>query len=506
MKEQVKDENISIDCLKQEYENKISDLTKSYDIKIKSMQNQIDHLLKIAFGKKSEKRKPIPDNELRLNLIFEDDIEMDTTEEDSSEEAQEKIEVKYKRNKKKRRPVRVSIPEHLPRVERVIEPSNIPEGAKRIGEEISEQIAYNPGDFYVDRIIRPKYALKGNEGVIIGDMPEQTLPKSNAHHSLLSHILVSKFVDHLPFYRQIQIFNRQNLDISDSTMNNWYNSTTDLLQVVYDEMKSELISENYIQADESPIKVKSSHKKEGLHDGYMWVYRSPIKRLVIFDYNNSRAKEAPFDFLRNFSGHVQTDGYAGYSKLFKRQGIKAMACMAHARRKFIEAEKENKKAAQIMINYYASLYEIESCIRKSNFTPQEIVSTRKKKAVPILNKMKEWLDENKNKYLPKSTIKKAIDYNLNLWHRLIVYVNNADFEIDNNLIENSIRPLALGRKNYLFAGSENSANKIAVMYSLFASCKANNVNPYKWLCFVLENINRTKKSQISNLFPANFKK
>ena len=418
-------------------------------------------------------------------------------------------EITYTRTKPvedKKRPVRVPLPSHLPRVEETIEPEGLEEGAVKIGEEVTEILEYNPARLYVRKIIRPKYAFpKGKtEGIIIGELPSLPIPKGNAGASLLAHIMVSKYVDHLPFYRQIQIYKRQGLVLTGSTINGWFNATAELLKPLYDVLAHEVLDSDYLQADESPIGVQSSHKKGALHTGYQWVYRSPIKRQVLFKYHHGRGHEAPQALLKDFTGVLQTDGYKAYQSMRTNGEITMLACMAHARRYFEKALDNDTLLAQTMLKQMQRLYEIERKAKEREISNQVRKRYRQLYALPVLDEMEAWLKENISQVLPKSAIGKAIAYTLNLWPRLKGYINDGRYEIDNNMIENAIRPLALGRKNYLFAGSHNAAQHAAMFYSFFASCKINGVNPLEWLTDVLNCIPEHKANKLTELLPNNW--
>jgi transposase len=460
------------------------------------LKQELNQLKRLIFGSKSERF--IPNDEAQLNLF------------DNPEEAvleKQVKEITYKRKKpakEKKQAVRTKLPSHLPRVEEIVEPKIVEEGSKKIGEEITEILEYNPAKIFVRKIVRPKYAKPQNNGVVIAELPSLPIPKGNAGASMLAHLAVSKFVDHLPFYRQIQIFKRQNLIISDSTLNGWFNATSDLLSPLYDALQKQVLQSDYIQADESPIGVQDSHKKGSLHTGYQWVYRAPVKRLVLFKYHPSRERKAPEQMLNNFSGTLQTDGYQVYKNMNTKGNIKQLACMAHARRYFEKALDNDKSRAEYILKQIQKLYEIERKSRERIIDFETRKRYRQLYAKPILEEIKVWLKQNILQVLPKSAIGKAIAYTLKLWTQLEQYIDDGKFEIDNNLIENAIRPLALGRKNYLFAGSHKAAQRISMFYSFFATCKINDVEPLAWLTDVLNRISEHKANKLKELLPQNW--
>lgn len=482
--ENTKNEQITIS--KAEYEKLLSE--NEY------LKRQLNELKRMIFGKKSERFVPADDSQLHLFDLPAQEVPEKETEE-----------ITYKREKsgkEKQKPIRAKLPAHLPRTEEVIEPETIEEGSKKIGEDITEILEYNPSKLFVRKIIRPKYAKPENDGVVIAELPSLPIPKGNAGASMLAHLAVSKFVDHLPFYRQIQIFKRQNLFLSKSTLNGWFNASSDLLVPLYNVLQNRILESDYIQADESPIGVQDSHKKGTLHRGYQWVYRSPVERLVLFKYHPSRERKAPENMLINFSGSLQTDGYKAYQSMKTKSRITHLACMAHARRYFEKALDNDKMRAEYMLSQIQRLYKIERKSRERNIDFETRKRYRQLCAKPVLGEIKEWLDDNHLKVLPKSAIGKAIVYTLNLWPRLTEYVSCGKYEIDNNLIENAIRPLALGRKNYLFAGSHQAAQRAAMFYSFFATCKINGTEPLAWLTDVLNRISEHKANKLSELLPA----
>lgn len=475
---------------KQEYEKLLSE--NQY------LKQQLEELKRLIFGSKSERFiSEINNNQLSL---FED------TQAATAHETEQVNYTRKKAQKPKQQPIRTELPSHLPCVEEVLEPEDIKEGAKRIGQEITEILEYNPSRLFVRKIVRPKYAHKDNTGIQIAELPELPIPKGNAGAGLLAHIMVSKFVDHLPYYRQIQIFKRQGVTLSDSTFNGWFNAASALLEPLYEQLKQQVLKSDYLQADESPIKVQDSHKKGRLHSGYQWVYRAPVEGLVLFNYHPGRGHEAPEKILQTFSGTLQTDGYKGYLNLDTKHKIHLLACMAHARRYFEKALDNDKKRAEYALMKIQQLYEIERKSREKEIPFDTRKRYRQIFARPILEQLEIWLKENISQTLPKSAIGKAIAYTVNLWAKLKGYIEDGKYEIDNNLIENAIRPLALGRKNYLFAGSHKAAQNAAMMYSFFATCKINDIEPWEWLSDILHRIPAHKANQLNLLLPHNWKK
>ena len=468
---------------------------RSLESTVSVLKHQLAELQRLIFGAKSERF--ISSAELATGNLFEIPV---------VEPIQKPVEeISYTRNKPedKKQPLRLELPAHLPRHEEIIEPANLPEDAKKIGEAITEVLEYEPATIYVRQIIRPKYIIGSTDEkteIVIADLPTLPIPKGNAGAGLLAHILINKFVDHLPFYRQVQIFKRQNVTIAESTITGWFNASCNLLEPLYQALKSKITATDYLMADETPIPVLTKDKPGATHKGYHWVYYDPVNKRVLFDYQKTRGREGPEEFLKNFSGHLQTDGYTAYTNL-KNKSIVLLACMAHARRKFEHALDNDPQRAEFALSKIRQLYQVEEHIREQQISPDDIKAIRHEKALPILLEMETWLKEEVYAVLPKSAIGIAFAYTLNLWPRLARYIEDGRFYIDNNLIENSIRPVALGRKNYLFAGSHEAAQQAAILYSLLASCKINNVEPFAWLKRTLEIIPDYPANQLHKLLP-----
>ncbi|MBU1900801.1 IS66 family transposase [Patescibacteria group bacterium] len=460
------------------------------------LKYQLAELKRMIYGAKSERFVP---QDIHQPTLFE------LPEEERDEKPAEYETVTRKKpGQKKRHPLRMEIPAHLPRRTEVIEPEDLPEGSKKIGETITELLEVEPANIYVRQIIRPKYIVEQDDEqtrIVTADLPTLPIPKGNAGASMLAHIIVNKFTDHLPFYRQVQIFKRQKVDIPESTIGGWFSASSKLLEPLYGTLQKHILSRDYLQADETPIPVLTKDKPGSTHKGYHWVYYDPVGRQVLFSYQPSREREGPDEMLKNFSGYLQTDGYAAYNNLKNQAQIQHMACMAHARRKF-EHAKDNEPVLvpQIMAMFH-ELYEIEREAKEKNLLQDEIKALRLLKATDILKNMKVWLDNKLLAVPPKSAFGSAVAYTLNLWPRLIRYLEDGRFQIDNNLIENSIRPVALGRKNYLFAGSHEAAQNAAMIYSLLASCKINNVEPFSWLKDTLSVIPDWPANQLDKLLP-----
>lgn len=376
---------------------------------------------------------------------------------------------------------RPKLPANLPREEVILEPTVDLTDATMIGVVETEILEYVEAKIIVKKYVRGKY-LMPDGSILIADLPSLPVPRGNVGPGLLSHLIVSKYVDHLPFYRQRQMFKRQGVELAESTINDWFHAGCDLATPLYDCLKQQVLGCDYLMADETPIAVLTDDKPGSTHKGYYWVYYNPVTKSVFFDYRKGRGSEGPTELLKDFKGALQTDGYAGYVVLDDDPNITLLACMAHARRKFDEARKNDQTRAEQALSLIQKLYDTERKARESQLDHGQRKELRIAEAKPVMDELYQWLIDNKPpKTLPQSAIGKAIEYTLNLWPRLSRYLDDGKYEIDNNLIENSIRPVALGRKNYLFAGSHEAAQRAAMIYSFFATCKINNIEPSKWM-------------------------
>jgi transposase len=457
-------------------------------LQIKALKNQI-------FGIKSEKHTTIYPGQQTLD--FGEKIDLDLPHDT------EEISVSYHRKKPKKTREdfsKISLPEDLERVTTVIEPQEDTSDMEKIGEEVTELLAIEPQKFYVKRIVRPKYAKKDKSGIVVAELPSRIIMGGKVDVSLLVTILLDKYVDHMPLYRQVKKYERLGMKLNDSTIGFWVSGTLKILEYLYEVLEDKVIGSSYLQADETTIKVLDKLKKGTSHLGYYWVYHAVETGLIVYNYNRSRGKTEPHNFLSDYNGYLQTDGYAVYETL-PNSNIQHLCCMAHARRNFFEAQGNDKARSTWILDKLQDLYAIESFARTMKITNDARFELRKKESVPVLNDMKDWLLKNVVEVLPQSAIGKSITYMLTRWEKLTLYTQNGILEIDNNLVENAMRPVALGRKNYLFAGSHDAAKRAGIIYSFIACCKNNGYNPYAWLEDTLIKLPDTKKSELHKLLP-----
>jgi transposase len=505
-------------------EKKIAQFQKVIEEKDRLIKKLTDQLawLRRKFWKASSE-KYIPADPAQRKIDF-DGLDILPEEEETIKAAASEI-ITYNRKKSehaKKQPVRLPLPEHLRREEEIIEPEGIDENWVRIGEEITEQLEHKPGELYVRRIIRHKYALKKdlqlqqelgldgilNKTVMIAPLPLLPLPRSNAGASLLAELIMGKYMYHLPFHRQISLLKLEGLKIPASTVNDWFAGCGDLLRALYYRLKEIVLQSDYIQIDESTVPV-INHEKRRAVKSYLWVVRAVMKDLVFFHYDKgSRAQKVVLELLHNYKGAVQSDGYEAYSIYENKKGVLLLGCWAHARRKFTEALKEDKTGAEYALEQIGLIYGVESMAEDQGLDYQQRAELRSRLSYPILCAFEKWIVNYMPKALPKGRMSQALTYTYSLFHRLTRYHIDGRYRIDNNLVENTIRPLALGRKNYMFCGNHDAAENAAIMYSLLGCCSASDINPRAWLTDVLTRIpyyNNDYSLDLADLLPHNWK-
>mgnify|MGYP001601869837 CR=1 FL=1 len=478
-----------------------------------ALSAEIAKLRKLIFGVKVERFVPAADVtaaglQLALDLQAETVAYCKLTDATTVEYVRTKIEVVTA--KPKSHPGRMKLPEHLRREVILLKPEGDVSGLRRMGEDITEILDYIPAELYVKQYIRPKYATplpEGGSTVLMAALPGRLLEKCMAGEGLLAQMIVDKYMDHLPIHRQLQRYQRMGVTIAQSTSNDWFRMMLNHLHALYEAHKRITLATSYLGADETPIRVMDEDKKGTTHRGFYWVYHNSEQKLVLFDYRPGRGREGPDDILKDFQGYLQTDGYSAYEAFDRRPGITLLNCMAHARRTFHEALQNDPPRAQYALSLFQQLYAIERTIKDQALTGDAVVQLRQQEAAPILQTLKTWMAEEYPKLIVKrSPIAQAMAYFIPRSGKLCIYTKDALLNIDNNLVENAIRPIAVGRKNYLFAGSHEAAQRAAMIYSLLATCKLHNINPYYWLRDVLENMHRYKTENIEGLLPQNWKK
>lgn len=487
--------------------------------RIKELTAQVAWLNRQLFGRKSEKLRAYDPN---IPDLFADEFAgLQHQAEEKRDEAVGKIEKESAEVRKQNRQNRKMI-EDLPVLEtETIEPTGVDLSLyRRIGEEITKVVKHKPGMLYVKEIIRPKYALKdstmlppaGQKGVEIAPMPLMPVDKCIADTSLLAEILLQKYEYHVPFYRQIRQYRHLGLKgLTESTLDGWFKKTVELLKPLYESLKKEVFSCDYVQADETTIPVinRGKHKAE---KEYLWMVRSVMEKLVIFHYDMGSRAGSVIESLASqyrFKGYLQCDGFAGYETAFKTNpDVRLVNCMAHIRRDFEHALGENKKEAEYGLAQIQYMYRIEHCCDKAGLSSDGRKAKRRELTRPIMEAMKTWMETEGIKYSPQSLIGKAVSYAYTRWDNMMRCLEDGRLLLDNNLAENAIRPIALGRKNYLFCGNHEAAVNMSVICSLLATCKAHDVNPRDYLKDIIAQMPYHKKSadeELLNLLPHKWK-
>lgn len=506
-------DNGTLDSLESK-NKKLEDIVKQQAEKINKLTDQLSWYRRKMWNPSRERFVPEDPNQRKIDW---DGLELLPVEEEMAKEADKEL-IAYERRKpqkEKKKAVRLPLPDDLRREEEVIEPESVDENWVRIGEEVTEVLEFKPGELYVRKIIRPKYAAKSElqiateeSRVCIASLPALPLPRSNADSSLLAEILMNKYLYHLPFYRQIAMFKQLGLRLPASTINGWFKDVSDLLRALYFRLQEVVMESDYIQVDESTIPVINDEKHKTVKS-YLWMVRSVIKKMVFFHYDKgSRAQRVIVELLRNYQGAIQTDGYEAYSIYEQKKGVLLLGCWAHARRKFEESLKEDKAGAEYALAQIGKLYQVETMADDQLLNDEQRSELRKRLAYPIMVAFEKWIVNYYPKVLPKGRMGRALSYTYSIFHRLSRYHLDGRYKIDNNLAENAIRPLALGRKNYLFCGNHDAAENAAVMYSLIGCCKASDVDVREWLTDVLTKIpsyNKDYSKDLADLLPQNWK-
>jgi len=490
----------------QELTNKDQELTEkgtTIDVQnetIEILKFQLKKALLARFGRKSEKS-----DDRQLSLFDEADIS------NAEEDLEQEEDITVPGYKRKKTGGRKPLPKNLPREIKIYELNEEEKNCTcgncliKFGEDVYEQLEYIPPEIKVIKNIKYKYVCKNCEGNIkTALMPKQPIPKSIATPSLLAHTIISKFEHHLPLYRQEKIWQSFDIDLPRCTLSNWILKIGILIAPLIEEMIEYIINSNYVQADETPLQVLKEEGKLATSKSYMWVYRtgSPFKEVIVYEYQPNRNGENVTNFLADFIGYLQTDGYAGYNERHSQKQIIAVFCMAHARRYFMDIVKISKKdgKAKIAVNFIKKLYKIEKQIK--DLPAEEKQKIRQAKAKPILKRFKKWLEALLPSCPPKGPLAKAVSYALKFWDGLNVYLKNGCIDIDNNKVENKIRPFALGKKNWMFAGNKEGAIAAANIYSLNETAKANGLHTYNYWRYVLTKLPNVKNDEeLKKLLP-----
>ena len=480
------------------------------DEQITQLTFELDKLRRHLFGGKSEKLPALKEVDLSQMSLFD----LGTTQEQQEELSEEVEQTPTEKKEPKKRAKgtgRMTLPEELRREEIIIEPEEDTTGCVHIGDDVTEVLDVVPAELFVKRYVRRKYARPKGEGILTGSLPERVIEKGIPSNRLIGEMIIDKYVYAMPLHRQIKKYQRLGVRIPASSTSDWIIKGWKHLAPLWELLKLMVINQKYIQADESPIKVQDKQKKpeksKAIHQGYMWVYHAPADGLVLFDYQQGRGSDGPKTMLEGYKGILQTDGYQVYESLYgEHADITLVYCMAHARRKFVDALNYDKEKANTVLTLMQHLYKLEKDMREEQLNWEQRSERRQKEAIPVLDQIKVWMEKHVHQVLPKSPLGQAIRYALPRWGGLSAYAQHGQIEIDNNWVENAIRPLAIGRKNFLFAGSHDAADMTAAMYSFMATCKKHGVNEQEWIADVLNRTQSIQHKDLYQLLPNNWEK
>lgn len=470
------EENLLLRSLLEQRDKEVADSKKE----ILNLHDLIIQLRRKKYGSTSEKTSSD-----QLGLFNEVELEADrANEEDEEEDNDEKVSVSgYTRSRGKRS----KLPDELPREEIVLDLedktcANDNHELKCIGEEVSEKLEIIPAKLKVIRIIKKKYCCPDCEKITIATAPPEILPKSNATASLLAYIANAKYSDALPLSRQESIFARMGIELPRQTMARWMIKVAEKLHPLITLMREELLRGNYIQMDETTVQVLKEKDKKAQTKSYMWVQaRLGVSPIILFHYGRNRSADHPRELLEDFQKYLQIDGYDGYAPVIKENGIIRLGCWSHARRKFFDAFKSSagESIGKKGLIFFRKIYQIEDEIKDQ--TAEDKFHSRLVKSIPIVKEFKNWVDLNAQKTLPNSIAGQALRYTQNEWDYLINCFTSGEFRLDNNYIENHIRPFTIGRKNWLFADTPQGAMASANIYSLIETAKANKLDTFDYL-------------------------
>ena len=487
---------------------------------IKKLSDTLLWLRRKVFGKMSEKNLPLDPDQLLLfeqeHLTDEERARLDKEVEAAEQQMTKTITVKVKPSR--RDLDTTGLPTEVIDIYpdgTTDENGKLKDEYVEIGTDESSRLEHIAAKTYIKKTVIHKVMLKSDSNnktpedrrIICARLPLAPVNRCMAGASVLADIIIGKFMYHLPFYRQIQQYKESGITISDSTMGGWYEAAVEKLKHLYDILRQHILQSEYIQIDESVLPVIDSEKHKA-RKGYEWCVRDAIRGAVMFYYDRgSRGGKVAREILGAYKGAVQCDGYDAYDQFEKNDNITVYGCWAHARRKFVDALNEDNRLATEALCFIRKIYKVESDANKAGLNADERKEQRLKISYPTIRLFETWMKETYLKVLPNSKMGDAIEYTYSLLPRLSRYVNDGRINIDNNLIENAIRPLALGRKNYLFCGNDASAYRAAIVYSLISTCKAADVDPRTWMEDVLRKIPYYQRDQrdLAELLPFNWK-
>lgn len=464
------------------------------DGRIEDLLHRMNQLLRDKFGSKAERFDPG-----QLLIFAQQALPEAQVEKVEPVKASDKSDSGHGRRKPERQLPRRKIEYEIPDCD-----LGCPDCGKtrtKFGEEISQQYDYVPASITVIEHVRFKYSCPKCQGhVVVAPAPNKPIDRGLATANMLAYIATSKFADHLPLNRLEGMFRREGANIVRSTMCDWISSTATILLPLYEQMKNRVLQSKVIWTDDTPVKVQDREHEKNIREGRVWAYLGDQKNpFTVYDFTKSRKRDGPQKFLGDFSGYLQADAFAGYDCIYASGSVLEVACMAHARRKFYDSQSSDRRAADEVLALISRLYDIERDARTADNEARK--QARLKRAAPILHQIRVWLGRHRLTALPKSPLGKAITYALNNWRALCRYITDGELSIDNNVSERAMRPVALGRKNWLFAGSYEGGTNAAIIASFVQTCKQHGLNPRTYLKDVITRLTSGSEIDLDELLP-----
>jgi transposase len=459
--------------------------------RVEDLEQQLQSLLRSKYGPKTESISP---DQLRLFQAGE----QESVEKPVEEVAQVVVQPSKRSQRKPGKELPRRRIEHEPSEAELV--CSCGERKTRIGEEVTERLDYVPSSVFINEHVRGKYACRKCQGeVVIGPKPRQVIERGFVEPGMLAYIATSKYADHLPLHRLESIFKRQGAIISRSTMCDWLIASGKALSGLHELMVKRVLNSRIIWTDDTPVKMQDRELEKKLRETRLWTYLGDENNpYVVFDFTKSRKRDGPAQFLKDYKGYLQADAFAGYDCIFAGGEVTEVACMAHVRRKFFEAQTSSKEA-QHALAIIQELYLIEKQTKELEANRRQ--EMRQIKSVPLLQEFKTWLDRERLVALPKSPLGKAVMYALNNWEALNRFVEDGNLTIDNNRAENALRKIAIGRKNWLFLGSENGGRTASIFASVVASCNRHSLDPFAYLKDVFTQLATNPNVDLETLLP-----
>jgi len=476
----------------------IRSLTQPLHDEIAALKGELEWLKRQVFGQKTE-RFIAPDCQTALELGVSPQTPPMPMERISYERAKPRKHTPHGRGE---------IPAHLPRSEIVIEPEGDTSAMERIGEKVTEQLEYKPPEYYVTRYVRPVFAGErdGVRTVLCGELPALCNDKGKYGASIIAQVTVAKFEDHIPVYRvRKQILRDSGMDIAETSLDALVEKAAFWMSPIAERLRVDVMASGYVQVDETrlPVMIRPTNGKSTT--GQLWLRHSPERCIVAFDYQRRRTADVAQQLLQGYQGILQSDGYVVYDAFSRTDGVAHACCNAHARRGFDESLTNDRSRATHALEQYRKLFAIEDEARKAGLSPPQRLALRQENSAPIAAAFKSWLDAQVAHVIPKSPIGKAVLYCLNRWRELTRFLEDGRIELSSNLVENCVRPCALGRKNWLFAGSEDGARRMATIYTVAVSAKLHGLNTFDYFTHILRELPKRTSGDIDDLLPTTWR-